>query len=66
MHRHGYEGKKNHNMGAAFCWFIFEPQKRPIRKVPLQWVSWKLACRKYPQRDTDAPPEPLEQLGLFA
>lgn len=65
MHRHGYEGPKLSNAGMCFAWFIFEPQKRPIRQVPIRWVSWKAACRKFPQTDADTPPSAKDQLGLF-
>lgn len=65
MHRHGYTGPKLSNAGMCFAWFIFEPQKRPTNVVPLRWISWKAAARKFPQTDADAPPAAKEQLGLF-
>lgn len=65
MHRHGYKGPKLSNSGMCFAWFIFEPGKRPLRSVPLRWVSWKAACRRYPQTDADIPPVAKEQRGLF-
>lgn len=65
MHRHGYEGPKLSNAGMCFAWFIFEPEKRPSRSVPIRWVSWKAACRKFPQTDADEPPVAKDQLGLF-
>lgn len=65
MHRHGYEGPKLSNAGMCFCWFIFETHKRPARQVPIRWISWKQACRKYPQTDADTPPVAKDQLGLF-
>ena len=51
--------------GMCFSWFIFEPRKKPVGTVPLRWISWKEACRKFPQTDADAPPMAKEQLGLF-
>lgn len=66
MHRHGYSGPKLSNAGMCFCWFVFETGKRPVRQVPIRWVSWKEACRKYPQTDADTPPVAKDQLGLFA
>ncbi|ESZ60672.1 hypothetical protein NL532_24220 [Mesorhizobium sp. C120A] len=65
MHRHGYVGPKLSNAGMCFCWFIFEPGKRPAHQVPIRWISWKAACRKFPQTDADTPPTAKEQLGLF-
>jgi hypothetical protein len=65
MHRHGYDGPKLSNAGMCFCWFIFEPGKRPAHQVPIRWVSWKAACRKFPQTDADTPPTAKDQLGLF-
>lgn len=65
MHRHGYEGPKLSNAGMCFAWFIFEPGKRPINQVPIRWISWKDACKRYPQTDADVPPVAKEQLGLF-
>lgn len=65
MHRHGYDGPKLSNAGMCFCWFIFETNKRPAHQVPIRWISWKLACRKYPQTDADTPPVAKDQLGLF-
>lgn len=65
MHRHGYDGPKLSTAGMCFAWFIFEPGKRPIRQVPMRWVSWKEACRKFPQTDADTPPAAKDQLGLF-
>lgn len=66
MHRHGYEGPKLSNAGMCFAWFIFEPGKRPLKQVPIRWVSWKEACKRYPQTDADTPPAAKDQLGLFA
>lgn len=66
MHRHGYTGPKMSNAGMCFAWFIFERRERTSHSVPLRWVSWKKACRKYPEQDGDKPPEAKEQLGLFA
>lgn len=66
MHRHGYAGPKLSNAGMCFAWFIFETGKRPALQVPVRWVSWKEACRRYPQTDADAPPMARDQLGLFA
>jgi hypothetical protein len=65
MHRHGYDGPKLSNAGMCFAWFIFEPGKKPNRHVPMRWVSWKEACRKFPQTDADTPPMAKDQLGLF-
>lgn len=65
MHRHNYDGPKLSNAGMCFAWFIFEPAKRPVLQVPVRWVSWKEACRKYPQTDADTPPVAKDQLGLF-
>lgn len=65
MHRHGYTGPKLSNAGMCFAWFIFEPGKRPLKHVPVRWVSWKEACRKFPQTDADTPPVAKDQLGLF-
>lgn len=66
MHRHGYNGPKATNSGICFAWMIFERRERTSHSVPLRWVSWKKACRKYPEQDGDKPPEAKEQLGLFA
>lgn len=66
MHRHGYEGPKLSNAGMCFAWFIFERHKKPVKQVPVRWVSWKESCRRYPQTDADAPPAAQDQLGLFA
>ena len=65
MHRHGYTGPKLSNAGMCFCWFIFEPGKRPVRQVPVRWISWKEACKRFPQTDADTPPMAKDQLGLF-
>lgn len=66
MHRHGYTGKKLSNAGMCFAWFIFEVDKPQRRHVPLRWVSWKEACKRYPQHDKDVPPVAKDQLGLFS
>jgi len=65
MHRHGYEGPKLSNAGMCFAWYIFERGKRPIRQVPIRWVSWKDAVKRYPQTDADSPPVAKDQYGLF-
>jgi hypothetical protein len=66
MHRHGYTGPKLSNAGMCFAWFIFEPGKRPASQVPVRWVSWKEACKKFPQTDADVPPAARQgQRGLF-
>lgn len=65
MHRHGYDGPKLSNAGMCFAWFIFEPGRRPLKQVPVRWVSWKEACRRFPQTDADTPPAAKDQLGLF-
>lgn len=65
MHRHGYEGPKLSNAGMCFAWFIFERDRRPLRRVPLRWISWKESARAYPQTDADTPPIAKDQLGLF-
>lgn len=66
MHKHGYEGPKLSAGGMAFAWFIFEQQKRRKIQVPVRWVSWKQACRRFPQTDQDTPPEATDTLPLFA
>lgn len=66
MHRHGYNGPKLSNAGMCFAWFVFERGRNPLRTVPIRWVSWKEACRKFPQADADLPPIAKDQLGLFA
>lgn len=66
MHRHGYDGPKLSNAGMCFAWFIFEPGLRERTHVPIRWVSWKDAARRFPQTDIDAPPMARDQLGLFA
>ena len=66
MHRHGYEGPKLSSAGMCFAWFIFEPRKKPTRRVPVSWVSWKKACRAYPQTDADIPPTAASTLPLFS
>lgn len=66
MHRHGYEGPKLSSAGMCFAWFIFEAGKKPIQSVPVRWVSWKQACRAFPETDADLPPIPRDQLGLFS
>lgn len=66
MHRHGYDGPKLSNAGMCFAWFIFEAGKRQALQVPVRWVSWKAACRKFPQTDADIPPiAKAGQRGLF-
>lgn len=66
MHRHGYTGPKLSNAGMCFAWFIFEADKRPANQVPVRWISWKEACRKYPETDADRPPAATHnQRGLF-
>jgi len=66
MHRHNYEGPKLSNAGMCFCWFIFESGKRPANQVPVRWISWKEASRKFPQTDADIPPAAKKhQRGLF-
>lgn len=65
MHRHGFTGTKMDKGAMCFAWFIFEPQKKPTNTVPLRWISWKAAARKFPQTDADAPPMAKDQLGLF-
>ncbi len=65
MHRHGYEGPKLSSAGMCFAWYIFEPNKKPVNQVPVRWISWKEACRRYPQTDADTPPMAKDQLGLF-
>lgn len=65
MHRHGYEGPKLNQGGMAFAWFIFERSKRRKLQVPVRWVSWKMASRRYPQMPEDTPPTAQEVLPLF-
>jgi len=65
MHRHGYDGPKLSNAGMCFAWFIFEPGKRTLKHVPVRWVSWKQACRRYPQTEADVPPTAEGRLPLF-
>lgn len=66
MHRHNYTGPKLSNAGMCFAWFVFEGGKRPLKQVPVRWVSWKEACRKFPQTDADVPPAAKQhQRGLF-
>ena len=65
MHRHGYEGPKLSNAGMCFAWFLFERGKRPLNQIPVRWVSWKEACKKYPQADVDVPPTTEGRLPLF-
>jgi hypothetical protein len=65
MHRSGWDGPKLDKAGMCFCWFIFEPGKRPAHQVPVRWISWKECCRRYPQTDADTPPAAKDQLGLF-
>lgn len=65
MHRHGYDGPKLSNAGMCFAWFIFEPNKKPVKQVPVCWVSWKMACRRYPQTEADVPPEAKSDFPLF-
>lgn len=66
MHRHGWEGPKLDKGGMAYAWYIFEAGKRQARSVPIRWVSWKAACRRYPETDADTPPVARDQLGLFS
>lgn len=65
MHRHGYEGPKLSNAGMAFAWFIFERRSRRTNAVPIRWVSWKAACRRYPQTEADTPPTAQSRLPLL-
>ena len=66
MHRHNWDGPKLDKAGLCFAWFIFEGGKKPLRTVPLRWVSWKAASRLYPSTEADIPPEAKErQRGLF-
>lgn len=65
MHRHGYAGPKIDKGGMCFAWFVFERGLKPTARVPLRWVSWKAACRRYPETDADIPPVAKDQLGLF-
>lgn len=65
MHRHGYEGPKLSNAGMCFCWFIFARSERQAKSVPVRWVSWKAAARKFPQMPEDDPPAAVETLPLF-
>lgn len=65
MHRHGYDGPKLSNAGMCFAWYIFEPGKKPLSSVKVRWISWKEACRRFPQTDADTPPTAKDQLGLF-
>ncbi len=66
MHRHGYDGPKLSNAGMCFAWFIFEPRKRVSLQVPVRWVSWKEACKRYPQTLFDDPPSAQSNLPLFS
>ncbi|MFD1944712.1 hypothetical protein [Paradevosia shaoguanensis] len=66
MHRHGYDGPKLSNAGMCFAWFIFERDKRPIKQVPVRWVSWKEACKVFPQTDEDVPPAARDQDSLLS
>lgn len=65
MHRHGYDGPKLSNAGMCFAWFIFEREAiaGARREVPLAWVSWKAACRVYPETAADLPRPALERTG---
>lgn len=65
MHRHGYEGPKLSSAGMCFAWFVFEPGKRPVKQVPVRWVSWKSSCRRYPETDADVPPDAVSNFPLF-
>ena len=65
MHRHGYDGPKLSSAGMCFAWFIMERGKRMSRKVPVSWVSWKKAARRFPQRPDDDPPSAELTLPLF-
>jgi hypothetical protein len=65
MHRHGYDGPKLSNAGMCFAWFIFEPGLKPVNQVPIKWVSWKLACRRFPQHEADVPPTAQTAFPLF-
>lgn len=66
MHRHGYTGPKLSNAGMCFGWFIFTPHEKPRASVPIKWVSWKEACKRYPQTPADVPPrEVLGRLPLL-
>lgn len=66
MHRHNYDGPKLSNAGMCFAWFVFESGKRSVNQVPVRWVSWKEASRKFPKTDADIPPEAKKhQRGLF-
>lgn len=64
MHRHGYEGPKLSN-AMCFAWFIMEHGPRKSHKVPITWVSWKKASRKFPHTPEDDPPAAQSRLPLF-
>jgi hypothetical protein len=67
MHRHGWEGPKLDKAGLCFAWFIFQPNRKPRRTVPLRWISWKTAAKRYPSTGADLPPAArAQQGGLFA
>lgn len=65
MHRHNWDGPKLKQAGLCFAWFIFERGKPRRRSVPVRWVSWKEAAKRYPEQDGDTPPTAKDQLGLF-
>lgn len=66
MHRHGYEGPKLDKSAMAFAWFIFCPGLKPRRSVPVSWVSWKEACKRFPEGEGDTPPNAAGEPSLFA
>ena len=66
MHRHGWEGPKLDKAGLCFAWFVFERGHKPLRTVPLRWVSWKAASRVYPSTEADITAGgKASQRGLF-
>lgn len=65
MNRHGYDGPKLSSTGMCFAWFVFERGARKAHQVPVSWVSWKRAVRKFPETDADIPPTATHRMPLF-
>lgn len=58
MHRENYDGPKQDKGAMAFAWFIFANAGVGARtfQVPVRWVSYKAACRRFPMQEADRPP----------
>lgn len=39
MHRHGFAGRKNHNSGMAFAWFVFDRSVARFNPPQIRWLN---------------------------